>query len=576
LGVVARGIWVAVLVALAGCLLAPGLAEAQSGEPPSIVLILTDDQRWDTLWAMPTVDDELVAHGVTFSNAFVTNPLCCPSRATILTGRYSHGTGVYSNGGAHGGFAAFRDGSTIATWLQARGYRTALVGKYLNRYSSTYIPPGWDDWVAFTGAVDYFDYSLNANGVIVNREGQTSDYSTDVLAAEATSFIRSTNGPLFLMFTPNAPHFTKGSRFETTPAPRHAGAFAGIAPWRPPSYGEPDVSDKPPFIKRLPPFTTDTESRGDAFRQSQLESLLAVDEAVGEIVDALRDTGRLANTMIVFTSDNGYAWGEHRWFSKVAAYEESIRVPLVIRYDPLTTRRRDGHLTVNVDLAPTFAEIAGARSPGAQGKSLVGHLASQGGPWRRNFVLEQYRGGGVPTYCGVRSGRYTYVQYRRDTEELYDLVADPYQLDNRAKQPALRRTLVRFRTRARTLCNPPPPGFTPRSPCLISGNGRANVLIGTRYFDYICGFAGADRVRAGRGDDLISSAEGDDIVHGGKGADVIKGGPGADRLYGEPGGDTLRSVAGGRDIVDCGEGVDTAFVDRRDVTAPDCEKLVRR
>ena len=524
---------------------------------------------------MPTVNDELVAHGVTFSNAFVSNPLCCPSRATILTGRYSHGTGVYSNAGPHGGFDAFVDDSTIATWLQAGGYRTALVGKYLNKYASTYIPPGWDDWVAFTGDVDYFDYSLNENGVIVNRGDQTSDYSTDVLAAEATSFIRSTNGPLFLLFAPFAPHFRKGNRFETTPAPRHAGAFAGIEPWRPPSYGEPDVSDKPSWVKRLPPFTTDTETRGDAFRQSQLESLLAVDESVGEIVDALRETGRLGNTMIVFTSDNGYTWGEHRWFSKVAPYEESIRVPLVIRYDPLTSRRTDGHLAVNVDLAPTFARIAGVQSPGSQGRSLVRHLASQGGPWRRDFLLEQYRGGGVPTYCGVRSSRYAYVQYQLGTEELYDLVADPYQLDNRARQPAVRSTVVRFRTRAQSLCDPPPPGFTPRSPCLISGNGRANVLIGTRYFDYICGFAGADIVHGGDGGDVIKGGRGADRLYGGAGGDVIKGGRGADRLYGGPGGDTLRSVAGGRDIVDCGGGLDTAFVDQRDVVT-DCETVARR
>jgi arylsulfatase A-like enzyme len=538
------------------------------------VLILTDDQRWDTLWAMPTVNDELVDHGVTFSNAFATNPLCCPSRATILTGRYSHGTGVYANLGPHGGFNAFADDSTIATWLQARGYRTALVGKYLNQYSSTYIPPGWDDWFAFTGALDYYDYSLNENGRITSRGDRPADYSTDVIAAEATSFIRTTNGPLFLMFAPFAPHFRKGDTFETTPAPRHVDAFDGIDPWRPPSYGEPDVSDKPRWVRRRPLFTPDTESRGDAYRQSQLESLLAVDDAVGQIVDALRDTSRLGNTMIVFTSDNGLTWGEHRWFGKAVPYEESIRVPLVIRYDPLASRRTDGHLAVNVDLAPTFARIAGVRAPVAEGKSLLRHLRSQGGPWRRSFLIEHWGGRRIPTYCGVRSSRYTYVQYQRGTEELYDLVGDPYQLENRVESPALRRTLVEFRSRARSLCDPPPPGFKPRSPCLIAGNARDNLLIGTRYFDYVCGRQGADRIRGGPDDDRLSAGPGPDAVYGGPGRDVVTGGHGADRIHGGLGADTVRTVDGSRDLVDCGRGSDTAIVDARD-RVESCE-VVRR
>jgi N-acetylglucosamine-6-sulfatase len=549
-------------------------AHAQAAEPPSIVLIVTDDQRWDTLWAMPTVSDELAAQGVTFTNAFATNPLCCPSRASILTGRYSKGTGVYSNQGRHGGFDSFDDASTIATWLQAGGYRTGLVGKYINGYKSTYIPPGWDHWVAHTGPVDYFNYSLTVNGTVVHYGDTPPEYATDVLASEASSFIRSATGPLFLLFSPFAPHFRRGGPLETTPAPRHAGVLAGIEPWRPPSYDEADVSDKPPWIRGLPALEPADELLGDAYRQGQLESLLAVDDAVGEIVDALGDTNRLENTVLVFTSDNGLAWGEHRRFSKVAPYEESIRVPLVIRYDPLTSGRTDGHIVANVDLAPTLAEIAGVGAPAVQGRSLVGHLESRGGRWRRNLLLEHW-GPSIPAYCGVRSSRYAYVQYRYGQEELYDLAADPYQLENRSARPALRRTLVTFRTRLRSLCDPSPPGFTPRSPCLVSGNDRRNSLVGTKFFDYICGFGGPDRIRAGAGDDRISAGPGGDVVFGWTGEDVIEGGRGSDRILGGAGGDTIRERDGSRDRVRCGRGRDTAIVDRFDIVSS-CETVRRR
>lgn len=543
----------------------PGPAQAQGADPPSIVLVVTDDQRADTLSAMPTVGNELMAEGVTFTNAFASNPNCCPSRASILTGRYSHGTGIYANSGRHGGFANFDDSSTLATWLQAAGYRTALVGKYLNGYSGAYIPPGWDEWVAFNGPQDYFDYSLNENGLIRQYADLPADYSTDVLAGKASSFIRSASGPLFLLFTPKAPHYSVGTPLETTPAPRHAGAFAGIAPWRPPSYGEPDVSDKPPWISGRPPFTPAAELSGDIYRQGQLESLLAVDEALGEIIDALEESGRIGNTLIAFTSDNGLAWGEHRWFSKITPYEESIRVPLVIRYDPLTSGRTDGHLVGNVDLAPTLAKIAGVGSPGSQGKSLVRHLEARGGQWRRSFLLEHW-GQSVPTYCGVRASRYAYFQYRGKHEELYDLASDPYQLENRSEDPTLRKVVAEFRTRLQSLCDPAPPNLKLLSPCLILGNNRRNVLTGTDLFDSICGKGGNDRIDARAGDDEVAAGAGDDGVIGGPGRDVISG---------DLGDDAVNGVDGRRDVIECGRGDDVATVDRFDVVRG-CERVRRR
>lgn len=574
-----------VVFAVLACLLTePQQAVAQANEPPSIVLIVTDDQRWDTLGVMPTVQRELAAQGVTFSNAFVSNPVCCPSRASILTGRYSHGTGVYTNDGPHGGFQAFNDSSTIATWLDAAGYRTALVGKYLNGYSGTYVPPGWDRWVAFSGRTDYFNYLLNVDGTVIAHGAQPSDYATDVLADEAATFVRSAQGPLFLHFAPYAPHSVG---WVTTPAPRHAGAFAGIRPWRPPSYDEPDVSDKPYWIRNLPRLTSEARARGDFFREGQLESLLAVDDAVAEIVAALRATGRLDNTIIVFTSDNGHAWGEHRRFQKFAPYEEIIRVPLIIRYDPLTNSARTaGRFAVNVDLAPTLAMVAGVASPGAQGRSLIPLLRAQSVPWRQDVLLEHSFTNGIPTYCGVRTARYTYAQYRPGVEELYDRAADPYQLRDRARDPSLRRMIVTFRSRVRSLCSPPPPDFIPRSPCLVLGNSGSNVLRGTPYYDYVCAWAGADRISARGGNDEVRAGYGNDVVYGQAGNDLLDGQPGndavydraidgSDRLFGGAGRDTIWADDGSADVVNCGEGIDLATVDRRDRVFG-CETVRRR
>ena len=319
---------------------------------------------------MPTVQSQLVDRGVTFANAFVVNPVCCPSRASTLTGRYSHSTGVYNNNGPYGGWPSFRtrERSTIATWLEGGGYRTGFFGKYLNNYGGPFVPPGWSRWVAFAppNAENYYTYRLNIDGTMVDYGSDPGDYSTDVLAGEASSFIRGAGAaPLFVLFAPFAPHG------PPTPAPRHEGAFAGLPPWRPASYNEPNATDKPAWVRSLAPLTAGDGAAVDAFRRGQLESLLAVDDAVGELLDALADTGRLDETLFVFTSDNGYLWGEHRWRSKVVAYDESIRVPLVVRYDGVAqTAATSPRLVANIDLAPTFAQAGGRCSARRGGPEL--------------------------------------------------------------------------------------------------------------------------------------------------------------------------------------------------------------
>jgi arylsulfatase A-like enzyme len=428
---------------------------------PDIVLILTDDQRFDTLWAMPTVRSELVAKGIRFTHGYVSNPVCCPSRSSILTGQYSHTTRVYTNHPKEpfGGFPAFRDSSTVATWLQEAGYLTALMGKYLNGYADSYIPPGWDRWFVTWDGGAYFDYTANDDGSLRSFGSDPEDYGTDVLADQATDLIRTTDPeqPLFLYFAPHAAHG------PATPAPEDVRRFADLRPWRPESYDEADVSDKPAYVRSHGPLSGSAKASIERFRRDQYRALRSVDRAVSEILDALTETGRLTNTLIVFTSDNGMLWGEHRWASKVVPYEESIRVPFVIRDDAvIASPRVDDRLVLNIDLASTFADVAGLPEPDVEGRSLVPLLTSSRALWRRDFLMEhlELSPGGVPTYCGVHSSRYVYIDYATGEEELYDLERDPLQLTNVVANRLYADVLRAERVRLRQLCRPRPPRFT--------------------------------------------------------------------------------------------------------------------
>jgi N-acetylglucosamine-6-sulfatase len=498
-------------------LIAVGLAlviAAPAAAQPNVILIVTDDQRWDTLSYMPTVSSELVGRGVTFTNAFAVNPLCCPARATILTGTYSHTNGVWTNAGRYG-FRAFRDDETLPVWLHSLGYQTGLVGKYLNRYADpTYVPPGWDDWFANVGILQlYFDYDITDGVSLLHFGSEPEDYATDVLAAQAVRFIRETKAPFFLYFAPKAPHITNvdESRFSVDPAPRHVDRFAGLGAHRTPNTNELDMRDKPRWLRGR----AAVPAAGLAeMREEQLESLVAVDDAVAGMLAALRRAGKLAETLIVFTSDNGQAWGAHRWTQKTVPYEESLRVPLVVRYDALDLpARKQARLALNVDIAPTILEAAGLAVAGREGRSLL-PLMSGTGPWRSSFLFEHYDTRGVPSYCGFRSARWKYVQYSTGEEELYDLARDPYELRNLRQPSALPR---RMSYRARLLASPcRPPGFRPLPLCDRFGTPGPDRIWGWPRRDWICARAGRDRidVRGGRAD-VVRCGSGFDRVRAG-------------------------------------------------------------
>jgi N-acetylglucosamine-6-sulfatase len=566
--------------ALFALLIVAALATAQNAAAaqPNIVLVLADDQRWDTLRYMPTVSRELVGRGVTFSNAFVVNPLCCPSRASILTGQYSHTTRVYRNNGPYA-YEAFDDRESIATWLDAAGYTTAYIGKYLNGYDLERVPPGWDHWVGYRGG--YYAYRLNVDGVVQQRGTAASDYSTDVLRDHALSFIdrhAARPAPLFIVLAPYAPHL------PPVPAPRHENAFAQLARKRPPSYNEPDIADKPRWLRLHPTLVRRNDRGVDRIRRNQLATLLAVDDAIGAIVDKLEATGRLRDTLIVYTSDNGLLWGEHRlpgW--KIVPYEESIRVPLVMRYDGLVQApRTEERLVTNIDLAPTFAELGGATPAVVDGRSVVPLIAERDASWRDAFLIEHLvepdatrKGSLVPTYCAVRTARWKYVAYSTREEELYHVSRDRYELENRASDASFRRKLLAMRARLKAHCVPPPPGFGTDWICTIEPSGSSPELIGTDSSDTICGTARRERLYGRAGSDIIRARGGDDVVRGADGDDRVIGGPGRDRVSGGPGDDTMRVRDATTDTIGCGPGIDVVLADTNDLPADDCEDVRR-
>jgi arylsulfatase A-like enzyme len=439
---------------------------AAAQKKPNVVIILTDDQRYDTLWAMPKVQNLLVNHGVQFNQGFVVNSLCCPSRTSILTGDYSHTTKIWRDNPPFGGYPSFvstgDEQSTLATWLHADGYHTALFGKYLNGYkdaaSAGVIPPGWDSWNAFDRA-GYYNYKQFVNNKLEEFKGtHPRNYSTEVLANEASNYISNAHSPFFMYFAPYSPHR------PAIPAPKYQKTFRNLEPFRSPSFNEHDVSDKPRWVQHLPKLTPDRVKAVQDFRRRQYQTLISADNAVGKIVSALNKSGQLSNTIIFFLSDNGLAWGEHRWTSKKVAYEPSIRVPFIVRYDPLTSHGSvdQSDMVLNIDIAPTIVQLSGAKAPSMDGMSLVPLLDGSATSWRSDFLVEHLsknKGQIPPTFCAVRSTDYLYVYYATGDEELYNLKSDPNELHNRIDDPSYDIIREQMRSRLKQLCDPHPPGL---------------------------------------------------------------------------------------------------------------------
>lgn len=406
---------------------------------PNFLIILTDDQRYDTLQYMPQTKQKIFDQGVTFDHGYITTPLCGPSRTSILTGNLAQNTKVRTNNDVNSNRTFIED-------FHANGYYTGLVGKYLNYWKGD-ARPEFDSWVSFfKGEAPYSDPDLNVDGVWREHIG----YTTDILGTYSISFVENAvaqRKPWVLLYAPVAPHE------PAEPDVKDLALYPDLVLHRPPSFNEEDVSDKPDWFTKKELLTDDEIVKIDAFRREQILSLTSLDRAIGKLIDRLEDKGELDNTMIIFLSDNGKFWGEHRISSKNSFYEEAVKVPFGIRYPPLTPDPYiENRLVANIDIAPTLYELANIK-PRADmdGLSLVPLL--QGAKnWRDSLLIEGWPPRGV--FAALHTGQFVYAETIGDKTELYDLDKDPYQLENLAYDPEYAEMVQGFHEKLKNIKEP--------------------------------------------------------------------------------------------------------------------------
>jgi N-acetylglucosamine-6-sulfatase len=454
---------------------------------PNIIFIYTDDldAKLNTIDYMKNLQELMVAQGTTWDDFFITNTLCCPSRTTALRGQYTHNHQVYNNTPPNGGFVKFNElgngASTLGLWLQSAGYRTALMGKFLNGFPFSndrlYMPPGWSEWLSNARQIPYaeYDYVLNENGVLVAYPPDEVNYFTDVLSRKANDFIQraaADDVPFFIYLAPTAPHV------PATPAARHLNLFPDATIPITPSFNEADVSDKPGNMKFNPLLDDGNISTLNDKYRDRIRSMQAVDEMIAALIKTLKQSGQLENTYIIFSSDNGFHLGQHRMFQgKGTLYEEDIMVPFIVRGPGISEGGKiSGLLAGNVDFVSTIADWAGVTPPAfVDGRSLAGVLSGDSGKaadWRQAYLLEVYPEDAngeaqeiypqenheevnvtpimttanifqstfkmplivtdpiAPIFSGLRTNQYLYVEHDDGFLELYDLIKDPYELEN--------------------------------------------------------------------------------------------------------------------------------------------------
>lgn len=417
------------------------------------MVVLLDDADVEITEAMPRVRSLLIEKGARFTSNIANTPLCGPARAIILSGQYAHNHKVYYNNGAEGGYEPWAKGgydeNNLATRLQALGYRTGLFGKYVNDFplgrAETFVPAGWDDFRGVLSDREAHNnrFTLNENGTLKVYEARTGGYQTDVLGERLDAFVRDRGKdearPFFALLAVSAPHI------PPEPAERHLLAYPGEKAPRKPSFDEADLSDKPKALRdQATPITRAQAEEIDATYRSMKQSLLSVEDAMETLIRTLDEKGELSRTWIFLTSDNGWMRGEHRIpAEKYAPYEESIRVPLIVRGPGVEEGLTLDQVVGLVDLAPTLLDLAGG-PPGkvaaGDGRSFLPLLRLRKGErasWRESMLIEHF-GGGAPFrvrgYFGLRSTRATYVEYATGEKEYYDLVKDPFQMLNLASR----------------------------------------------------------------------------------------------------------------------------------------------
>jgi N-acetylglucosamine-6-sulfatase len=418
---------------------------------PNIVLITADDMRLDDLRWMPQTKQLIRAAGATVPTFISNHPMCCPARAEILSGRYGHNSGVRHNVGPYGGYSSWRTpGQHLGRWLKDAGYRTAIVGKFLNGWErAPHTPPGWNRFnPTVKGIYKPFDIRMWHHG---KPRSYSGTHTSDLMGRFTTDYIRSfakSGAPFFIWCSQVSPHdmLVNGKFVPPVPALRHRTLYQDVLPpsLSDPAFNEDDVSDKPPSVRAS---AKKSRQAMITLHRARIRSLRSVDDQVKAVVDTLRQVGQLNRTFIFFLSDNGYLIGEHRLVGKNRPYEQALRVPLVVRGPGIPAGAVRPAVYSMVDLAPTFLQIAQAKAPlTLDGRSMLATL--RGGTAGYGDYLIQ---GGESTqpwwWRGVRSPGFVYARYTSGFEELYDRKQDPHQLRNAAKDPAYADALTRHRQR---------------------------------------------------------------------------------------------------------------------------------
>jgi N-acetylglucosamine-6-sulfatase len=441
---------------------APAAESPSQTQRPNIVFVLTDDLSMDLLPYMPQVQ-ALQARGLTFDDYFVSDSLCCPSRSSIFTGDFPHDTGVFTNSGPGGGIRAFYnhddENRTFNVALQNAGYRTAMMGKYLNGYlqgprrspiPDSYVPPGWNEWDVAGWGYNEFNYNLDENGTLQHFGRSPRDYLTNVIARRGVQFIDSSAAagqPFFLELATFAPHS------PYVPAPRDRHRFPGLKAPRPPNFNV-LPTNAPRWLAGRGPLTPRQLRKNDRAFRRRAEAVQSVDRMIATIRAALAARGLTNDTYIVFSSDNGLHTGEYRLMpGKLTAFDTDIHVPLVIAGPGVAPGSHTTAMTENVDLAKTFTAIGGTTLP-SDGHSLMPLLTGPAPADWRNAILVEHHGpaasrddpdrqtsisGNPTTYEAMRAPGFLYVEYADGEREFYDLSTDPYELDNIASQLPARR-----------------------------------------------------------------------------------------------------------------------------------------
>jgi arylsulfatase A-like enzyme len=543
--VVLRGARIA--AALAALTLIPlvrtaGPAVGQSSRP-NVLIILTDDQRaMDTLEHMPSTQQWFSQGGTTFTEAFAPTPLCCPSRAALMTGRFNHNNNVRTNGDQ----AQLDHASTIQRYLRDANYRTGMAGKFLNLWPVEQDPPHFDRWALLRPENSgYFNGRFNVDGTVTTEPTYSTDFIRDYALGLLDGWESNDDRPWFLYLAPYAPHD------PAEPAPRHAAAAFPLWPGNPAVF-EADKSDKPPSVKNA--SRTYEEALID--RERQLRTLLAVDEMVDAVFQRLDQLGE-QDTLAFFLSDNGFFWAEHGLRGKDRPYTEAIKVPLLMRWPgKVAAGASHGSPVANIDLAPTIMDATGI-TPDAQfppdGRTLLGS-----GP-RRKMLTESWPPNARGPWASTRTPQYQYMEYyERETgavkyREYYDLTVDPFQLTNLFGDknprndpwaPALVRELESLKGCVGQVCRDllREPGLPRRCPGargkpgqhLVGGDIRDRIN-GAPWRQVLCGQRGSDVLRGKGGKDVLLGGPGRDRLVGGPGKDTMIGGPGKDVCVGQPG-----------------------------------------